>query len=121
MERKYREILIDVFNRSNGTVKFNHFRRAQDFYVFENDNLIIKINIWRWLSFLYNLICGVSCFLIFIASFIFPVFSENNIETTVWALYELGILSLLACILFFFLSLPYISAYYIKESIKESS
>ena len=120
MDRKFREIVIDTYNRSDGDVRFEHFRRAKDYYIFKDNKLFIKLSFLNWISFVYNIFFSVIFFLGFVIAMFTPVFIEEKTLENTLPIYGLGLTLFVAALVFLLVSLPYISAMYVKGALLDS-
>jgi len=121
LEKEIREKLIQAHLKTNGELKFKHFKRAVPFLKYTESTLSIELGFWRNLEFLYNLVFGVIMILMGILSGILPVLSSETTSTNILlalsmavVLVGFGFLMLMQCV-------PVISARYVREALNTNN
>ena len=121
LEKEIREKLIQAHLKTNGELKFKHFKRAVPFLKYTESTLFIELGFWRNLEFLYNLVFGVIMILMGILSGILPVLSSETTSTNILlalsmavVLVGFGFLMLMQCV-------PVISARYVREALNTNN
>jgi len=121
LEKEIREKLIQAHLKTNGELKFKHFKRAVPFLTYTDSTLSIELGFWRKLEFIYNLIFGIIMVLMGLVSGMLPVLSPETTPTNILlalciavALVSFGFLMLMQCV-------PMLSARHVREVLNNNN
>jgi hypothetical protein len=119
MERRIREMVLNLYARSEGNLSFRHFKRAFPHLIIKNGELDVRISVFDKIGYYFNLVFGAILVLFGVLLLIMSMYVVAIDLAQFFILFISSIFFLLFSVFMIVQIAPVISARYVEEEVKK--